>query len=324
MLEGGAQTVHRLKEPVAPQVWLLLLRQTKIRRDHLLRRPKSRKAAFERHIRFPSAAVASPFKTNTNISSPPGSAKKVSIMSPTSRTVTVDGVTMPVYDIVFDEAKNVGGILAVHGRDVKVGGKVTDKLQLTKPIFDVRDFHLGLYSATLSTTGDGIISTEPSTPLYLRERSNTDHIQALIDGAVKSDGAIDHSKLCQNVLTPFQTLTTEIKDNPELKSFKCFYRMPDGIFLNNECFNTDENGNNPPSLYKVVTKLKVESDTIGEDQAGRHIVSLKPFIVWELGIDGNKDRRTHTVKTDHEKALADAMATLGIKLKPGTGTIATS
>ena len=314
-----------------------LRQKVQLRRDYLVRYNKARNEAIkqialspEPHRQQDSPSIETLQRAPLNISSPPpkrslfvtpSASKPRRSTSKPRRTMStlikeVDGEEMPCIPLVIDRAQNVGGILAIRGRNVRAnGGRLVDKLQISVPIHNRKDFPI--IQGNLSSTGHGIIGTMPVAPYHFRSRDNTDRIQAICDNALNPDESVNFSKVTDSVLSSFQAMTTEIAEDRTLETMKVFFEFEDGITCNNECFNVNSSGNNPSSLYKLITKCKMEKDVLGQDEDGNMIVSLMPFIVWEVAIDSttDKDKRTELqTKGGEQDILVDAMAGLGIKL----------
>ena len=105
---------------------------------------------------------------------------------------------------------NPGGIVAIRKDQIPVDGKLVDKLRVIVPIWDIRDFQKGLYSAKLTTNGDGILSTEPCTGESLRERDNVDTITGLVDKEFVNGSMV--GTIDEHTKTAYEAIATDMAD----------------------------------------------------------------------------------------------------------------
>jgi hypothetical protein len=294
------------------------------RRRHLLRHPHTRQVSLQR---FLSSSIVTPSPKSTPLvprrlfdKMAPAKSTPIDIDAPIIQPCVEmkDGTCVNAYKLLLNKPGNVNNILTVHGRDIRTPGRLTDKLQVMEPIIDARD--KTFFLAWLSDTGGGFFRTKVSVPQFLRNRDATKRIQAIIDGALKRDGSMDEKKLCDNILSNFETITTSMKTEKDSFLITEYYQFPDGMTCNNELFNNDKKGNKPPNMYKLMSKVKVESVEVGEAEGGHKVIGLMPFMVWEMAVDNedDKDRRTEVNDEENdEDDLSGAMAGLGINLKKG-------
>jgi hypothetical protein len=295
------------------------------RRRHLLRHPHARRASLQRFL-SPSIVTPSPHKSTPLVprrlfsKMAPAQSTPIDIDAPIIQPCVEmkDGTCVNAYKLHLNKPGNVNNILTVHGRDIRTPGRLTDKLQVMEPIIDARD--KTFFLAWLSDTGGGMFRTKVSVPHFLRNRDTTKKIQAIVDGALKSDGTIDDKKLCDNILSNFEAVTTSMKTEKDSYLITEYYQFPDGMTCNNELFNSDKKGNKPPNMYKLMSKVKMESIEVGEAEGGALVIGLMPFMVWEMAVDNEDDKERHTEITEEdndEEDLSGAMAGLGIKMKKG-------
>jgi hypothetical protein len=96
----------------------------------------------------------------------------------------LDKVSGPLYQLYIEQfwKNQTNGMRAITGNEVLVqeSTPAIDKLSIMKPICDLDDFDLQLYSARLNDGGrTGTIVTEPTIPGYLWR--NPAKIQELVD-----------------------------------------------------------------------------------------------------------------------------------------------
>jgi hypothetical protein len=201
------------------------------------------------------------------------------------------------------------GMIAVKGiqwEDPKTR-QVLDKLSLYKPIFDIKDFQAGRYSARLAQDGRGILVTEPTVPQFFwSEDSATSSVQAIVDHG----GA---SSICKVTEKSFNITTTLLQENKEYRTCEILYLFPQGITCNNEFFNNDSSGVPPSTPYKLLTKMHLQKREMGVDTDGNTVHDFMPFVAWRMAIDG-ADARTRPKQESADNGLSDALGALGINL----------
>jgi hypothetical protein len=216
----------------------------------------------------------------------------------------LDKVSGPSYQLYIEQFwKNPNGMLAIRGNEVVQENTVVDKLSIMKPIFDMDDFDLKLYSARLNDGGTGIIVTEPTIPGYLWR--NPAKIQELVD-----DGA--PGGICKKTELTYKTIRIDMKKNREYRSHEVTYFFPQGVTCNNELFNGSSTKGRRSDHFELDTEMFVYEVELGKDQDDNDIVQFCPFIVWRMAIDGAA-RQTED-DDDGVRGASKALARLGIKV----------
>lgn len=216
----------------------------------------------------------------------------------------LDKASGPTYQLYIEQFwKNPNGMLAIRGNEVVQENTVVDKLSIMKPIFDMDDFDLKLYSARLNDGGTGIIVTEPTIPGYLWR--NPTKIQELVD-----DGA--PGGICKKTELTFKTIRIDMKKNREYRTHEVTYFFPNGVTCNNELFNGSSTKGRRSDHFELDTEMFVYEVELGKDQDDNDIVQYCPFIVWRMAIDGAA-RQTED-DDDGVRGASKALARLGIKV----------
>jgi hypothetical protein len=199
------------------------------------------------------------------------------------------------------------GMIAVKGIQWEdpTTRQVLDKLSLYKPIFDIKDFQAGRYSARLAQDGSGVYITEPTVPQFFWSDDLATSVQAIVDGGANS--------ICKVTEKSFNITTTRLQENKEFRTCEVLYLFPKGITCNNEFFNNDSTGVPPSTPYKLVTKMHLQKRDMGNDGAGDIIYDFMPFVAWKMAIDG-ADARTRPKQESSDNGLSDALGALGISL----------
>jgi hypothetical protein len=226
---------------------------------------------------------------------------------PSVHTKSIPG---PSYQLYVDQFwLNPFGMFCVRGNEVQVDKSVVDKLTIYKPIFDMDDYDLLIYKASLTKGGVGITITEPTIPGYLWK--NPSKIQALIDA--------DHDKCSKSELT-YKTIRMDMKENREHRSHDVTYYFPEDMTCNNRHFNGSKK--NDGEKQELFTEMFVYELELGLDEEGNTITQFCPFVVWRMAINGEEK------KTDDDddgirgtnKALARLGINVGEKTKTSGGT----
>jgi hypothetical protein len=233
---------------------------------------------------------------------------------PRTRIMPEDEGDIPTFRLNFDHPwkSPCNGMFAVKGvqwEDPRTM-QVVDKLSLYKPIYDIKDFQEGRYSARLSSDGTGIYCVEPTIPHFLWTSKDRTSIQAIVDGG----------DVCNVTDKSYKITTTRLQENKEFRTTEVYYAFPKGVTCNNEHFNKDDKGMSPPNPFHLLTKMHLQQRVIGTStDSGDDIYDFMPFVVWKVAIDG-LDARTQPKKDGKDNGLSDALKSLGITLGTNMGS----
>lgn len=315
-----------------------LRRTVQYRRSYLLKDPTHLQGAIKKLysssvLSSPSASSPPPVRASVvspvlssyqlqNPFSPPSfrTASPRTTMSSSSDSTTVGE---PIrYQLVFDKPwLNPCGIIAIVGPNCKAKKRLVDKVRIMMPIWDLNDWEDELYSARLSPEGDGIITTEPVVPAFLRKRDNVDTIQGLVDETVPSCG----NQVCHKTKDVYEVLTTSMEQTKALQTKEVFYAFSDGITCNNVAFNDRTDGSKPDDAWSLQSHLVMDIEVIGKDanDVNKVMNDMHSFIVWEMAIDDKDDIARRTETDDKKKAdnLTDVFKKMKIeRTKKSKGT----
>jgi hypothetical protein len=303
-----------------------LRRRVQQRRRYLLKKTDSDSLSSRELTFYPHSNLSNPKAVSTAASSeklltPPGyqrshqeapdiTPKKLFLSPQTPSTAMTSKGTMETYALNFIEPwHNPFGMMVLRANDVEVDGQCVDKIRIFKPIFDIRDQKH--YTAALAEDGSGFFVEEPVWPHYLLDRGNLDTITDTVDGL----------KVCADTKKVFKMHTTTVAENEALQTKAVFYAFPKGVTCNNNHFN-DENGTRPKTPLQLKTSFHLSKHDLGKSKSGKYagsqVLSLLPFLKWEMVIDDANMhmKRTEIAKSNPVDALELALQGIGLGSGP--------
>ena len=304
-------------DPVFGQPGTKLRQRVQKRRDYLLKNPTKLTTALYDQLANQSPSPSTSPEQTKQVKTP-----RLSHRSPAMGTVSdlaAQEKELASDYLYFDmpwECPNQMVVLKVP--NVKVDGTLVDKVRIKLALRNIKDREF--IDARLSSNGQGIVITEASTTWKLGDRKNVNRMTELIDLMKNKDGTVLSGKICEKTKEVYETVTTAMQEDSELKTRKVLYRFPDGISCNNTYFNNDQQGRPPRDMYFLRMKFVIDMEEVGKttkaDGSEAQLVDLCGTCIWEMVIDTPEDvarrRRTDAQKVVPADDLDGALANLGL------------